>query len=111
MKPPTDYPTITLEGRTYVMLPVEDFTKLQGKAPWIPEGDATPLEVVRRHIEDNVSKARAWREYLGLTQAEVAARMGISQAALSQLENQKRPRRASLEKLAKALGLNVEQLR
>jgi len=47
-----------------------------------------------------------------LTQTEIASRMGISQAALSQMESgEKKLRKASLEKLAKALGVTVEQLR
>ena len=55
---------------------------------------------------------RAWREYLGLTQKEVAKRMGITQAALSQMEaGEKRLRKATLEKLAAAMGIGVEQLR
>lgn len=58
------------------------------------------------------SAIRAWREYLGLTQKEVADKMGVSQAALSQMESgEKKLRKATLEKLAKAMGLSVEQLR
>ena len=50
--------------------------------------------------------------YLGLTQKEVAKRMGITQAALSQMEaGEKRLCKATLEKLAAALGIGVEQLR
>jgi len=79
------------------------------KELWLPEV-GTPLEVVRRHIEDGISKARAWREYLELSQQVVAERMGISQAALSQIENAERPRRATLVRLADALGISLEQL-
>jgi transcriptional regulator with XRE-family HTH domain len=65
---------------------------------------------MRRHIERGVSSARAWREYLGLSQEEVAGRMGISQAALSQIENAKRPRRETLERLSAALGITLDQI-
>jgi transcriptional regulator with XRE-family HTH domain len=34
--------------------------------------------------------ARARREYLGLTQKKVAGKMGITQAALSQMESSKK---------------------
>jgi len=61
-------------------------------------------------IEGGASKARAWREYLGLSQQVIAERMEISQAALSQIENSKRPRRATLIRLADALGVSLEQL-
>jgi transcriptional regulator with XRE-family HTH domain len=48
---------------------------------------------------------------LGLTQKEVAVKMGITQAALSQMESSKKKlRKATLEKLASALGIDVEQL-
>jgi DNA-binding XRE family transcriptional regulator len=111
MSTPTEHPTVTVEGRTYVMLPVEEYNRLVAASPRIPESPYIPFEVVTRHIDEGISKARAWREYLGLTQQQVAERMGISQAALSKLEKQQRPRRATLERLAQALGISVEQLR
>jgi len=49
---------------------------------------------------------------LGLTQKEVAEKIGITQAALSQMESgEKKLRKATLEKLAEALGVSVEQIR
>jgi predicted transcriptional regulator len=90
--------------------PLEEYNRLAG-SPRIPESPYTPFEVVTRHIDEGISKAKVWREYLGLTQQQVAERMGNSQAALSKLEKQKRPRRATLERLAQALGISVEQLR
>jgi transcriptional regulator with XRE-family HTH domain len=59
---------------------------------------------------DGASPTRAWREYLRLTQAEVAARMGVSQAAFAQMEAAKRPRKATLGKIAAGLGVDLEQL-
>ena len=53
---------------------------------------------------------QAWREYLMLTQAEMAARMGITQAGYAQIEAAKRPRKATLQKAAEALGITLEQL-
>jgi len=54
---------------------------------------------------------KAWRKYLGLTQAAVARRAGISQAALSQMERaDNNLRNATLEKLARAMQLSVDQL-
>jgi transcriptional regulator with XRE-family HTH domain len=57
-----------------------------------------------------MTPVKAWREYLRLTQAEVAARMGVTQSAYAQMEAVKRPRKVTLAKLAAALGLEVEQL-
>lgn len=108
--------TFELEGRRYAVVPVDLLERtapelLTNTAPRIPEGDATPWEIVKRTIDEEISKARAWREYLGLSQAEVASRLDISQSALSQIERQKRPRHKTLEKLAAALEIRLEQLR
>ena len=68
-----------------------------------------PHEVVKRAI--HVSLTRAWREYLGLTQAEVASRMGITQPAYSQMEEKgSKLRFTTLQKIAKALDIDVQQL-
>jgi DNA-binding XRE family transcriptional regulator len=72
---------------------------------------SVPHEVVNLSFERGVSAMAAWREHLGLTQAEVAARIGITQAAYAQRERVKQPRKATLEKVASALGLEAEQLR
>ena len=58
-----------------------------------------------------MSPMAAWREHFSLTQAEVAARIGVTQAAYAQMERVKQPRKATLEKVAEAMGLEVDQLR
>lgn len=68
-----------------------------------------PHAVVSAEV-DGASATKAWREYLRLTQAEVAARMGVTQAAFAQMEAAKRPRKATLQKVADALGLELAQL-
>ncbi len=79
---------------------------------WPPEGDLIPHEVVGLTVKKGFSLVRAWRECLGQTQKEVADKMGITQAALSRMESSdKKLRRASLEKLAAALGLSLDQVR
>ena len=70
---------------------------------------AIPHDVVSATV-DGASPMRAWREYLGLTQTEVAARMGVSQAAYAQTEAAARPRKATVVRVAAALRLAVEQL-
>ncbi len=103
----------------FVVIPFADFARehpveaaqIKAKTPRIPEGDFVPHEVVGLHVQEGFPLVRAWREYLGLTQAEVAERAGISQAALSQMESgEAKLRKATREKLARALGLNSEQL-
>ncbi|GAB1669035.1 helix-turn-helix transcriptional regulator [Mannheimia haemolytica] len=69
-----------------------------------------PSAVAGIALDNNYSALRAWREYLGLTQEEVAQRLGISQSAYSQHENAKNLRKTTRIKIAYALGLNEEQL-
>lgn len=117
---PTNIQTIYQQGvPAFVVIPFQDFARehpqiakaLACQKPRIPEGDAIPHEVVDLHIEKNIPLVRAWREYLGLTQNEVAARARMTQAALSQMESgEKKMRKTTREKLARAMGLNVEQV-
>jgi DNA-binding XRE family transcriptional regulator len=99
---------VDAEGKpAFVVIPYDQFQRLQKQ---IPQG-SVPNEVVNLAFERGTSAMAAWREYLGLTQVEVAARIGITQAAYAQMERVKQPRKATLEKVSSALGLEVEQLR
>jgi transcriptional regulator with XRE-family HTH domain len=70
-----------------------------------------PQEVIDLAGNGRKSLARAWREHLGLTKEQVAKKMGISPAALEQIEARTaKPRKATLAKVAAALGVEVEQL-
>jgi len=77
-----------------------------------PDEEVTlPHEVVKMSALGGMSLIRAWREHLGLTQEEVAGRMGITQPAYAKLEGGKaRPRIATCKRLAAAMGVEWEQL-
>ncbi len=107
MRIPIDFQVIEQDGEpTFAVVPYGDFMHL------IRPKTTFPHEVARANAVDGVPLPRAWREHFGLTQKEVAKKAGMTQAALSQLEKTKaRPRKATLEKLARALDLTVEQLR
>lgn len=109
MKALTNYQTIHgADGKpAFVVMPYADFLQIPGA---VTRG-MIPNAVVGRHIMEEVSLLQAWREHLMLTQAEMAERMGITQAGYAQIEAAKRPRKATLEKAAAALGLSLEQLR
>ena len=79
-----------------MLLPCEQFRRMQGG---FTHG-TVPNEVVNLSFERGVSAMAAWREHIGITQA-----------AYAQMEWGKQPRKATLEKVASALGLEVEQLR
>ena len=70
-----------------------------------------PQTVVEVHILSDVPMITAWREHIGITQGELAARMGVSQAAVAKLEKPTaNPRDATLKKVAEALGISLAQL-
>ncbi|WP_053006789.1 helix-turn-helix domain-containing protein [Chromobacterium subtsugae] len=61
-------------------------------------------------VVDGATPVKAWREYLNFSQADVAGRLGVSQSAYSQQEDSDKLRKSSLEKIAGAMGLALEQL-
>ena len=72
--------------------------------------ETIPNAVVNKVINKDMTPIRAWREHLGLTQTEVARRLGISQSAYAQQEAKEPARKPTREKIAKALGIVPEQL-
>ncbi len=69
-----------------------------------------PNAVVNNVINKDMTPIRAWREHLGLTQTEIARRLGISQSAYAQQEAKETVRKSTREKIANALGIAPEQL-
>ncbi|MEW6334688.1 MAG: helix-turn-helix transcriptional regulator [Thermodesulfobacteriota bacterium] len=113
MNTPANIQTILQDGKpVFVVIPFDEYLRLFPEAAGLPEGKPIPREVVGLTIGKGYPLIRAWREYKGLTQKEVAKRMGITQAALSQMESgHKRLRKVTLEKLAAAMGIGADQLR
>lgn len=105
-----NYQTIYERGKpAFAVIPYQEFIKI---CPEAQQDENIPHEVVRRMVKNNQSRIRAWREYLGLTQAEVARAMNISQAALSQMEVPGlRLRKDTLKKLADSMGISIHQLK
>ncbi len=109
MNRPIDYQIIEQNGKpAFAVMPYDDFIALlneQGEDIYLPD------DIVRMNILEGMPLPRAWREYKGLTQAQVATKLGISQPAMAQME---RPdanlRIKTLNKLADVLGITVEQL-
>ena len=107
---PTNHQIIEHKGKPVaVVIPygeyIAKFSHEAGIEPTIPD------EVARKVLVENSSLIRAWREYLGLSQEEVARAMGITQPAYQQMESKTtKPRPATLQKLAQALGVEEKQL-
>ncbi|MCZ4331108.1 helix-turn-helix domain-containing protein [Castellaniella denitrificans] len=106
MNAPTNIQIINGPGGTpaFVVIPYDQY--MADRA----QGDGLiPHDVISRTV-DGATPVRAWREHLGLTQAEMAKRLGVSQSAYAQQENSERLRKASIEKIAEALGISPAQL-
>lgn len=105
----------------FVVLPVAEYEKLLSDAEenWesIPveagenDDETVPSEVVNIMIEQEVSLQAAWRIHRGLSQYEVAALLGTTQSAISQLERvESKPQKKTRERLAKLYQCRPEQL-
>ena len=107
------------DGTEMVVLPATDFERLRLLAEEgedvaaareqlarLAAGEGTvPGPVVNLMLDEELSAIAAWRKYRGMTQAELAAAAGCTQAWLSQLESGVRHGRPKLRKaLAKALN-------
>lgn len=88
----------------FVVIPYQDYIASQ-----VQDAELIPHAVISSTI-DGATPVRAWREHLGLTQTELATRLGISQSAYAQQESSKRLRKSSLERIAAALGITPAQL-
>lgn len=88
----------------FVVMPYADYVNVYAK-----ERDLIPQDVMSR-VVDGATPARAWREHLGLTQADVASRLGIAQPSYAKQEASNALRKASRNKIAAALGINSAQL-
>ncbi|OKP01610.1 helix-turn-helix domain-containing protein [Xenorhabdus eapokensis] len=74
------------------------------------DDETIPHEVISIMVDNKITLHAAWRIYRGLSQTEVAERLGIKQAAVSQFEKADRPRQATLEKLAALYECRPSQL-
>ena len=109
----------------YAVVPYNDYQKLLANAEMLVdlvaydaakralangEEELIPAAVVDRRL-DGDNPIRVWREFRGLTSAQLASACGVSAAAISHLEAGKRqPSVVLLKKLAAALRVDLEQL-
>ena len=108
------HPTIleTNGKPAFVVLPYDEYIKLIGaKVPRNPADDSVPHEVVRMQVKNDWSLIRAWREYLDITQAEMASRLDIRQPSYAAMEAvDAKPKKITRERIAAALGVSPEQI-
>ena len=109
MNTPTNHQIIKNANGTpaFVVLPYEEYRQIFHP---IDSETGVPSEVVNLAFDNNYSALRAWREYLCLTQEEVAKKLGISQSAYCQQEKNETLSQDFRERVASVLNLNPEQL-
>jgi DNA-binding XRE family transcriptional regulator len=109
MNTPIRHQIIENDGQPlFVLVPYAEYvTSFRAE----PVEAVIPLAVSKAANMENKSLVRAWREYKGLSQADMAERMGISRPAYAQLEARDANLRATtLHRLAAALDVQWEQL-
>lgn len=111
MSEPIKHQIIKKDGKPlFVLVPYEQYIKTMHRLDGDDEA-TIPHKVVELNVLGNKSPVRAWREYKGLLQKQVADALGISQAAYSQMEKSgANLRPETIEKIAHILEINPEQL-
>ncbi|MDR2935488.1 MAG: helix-turn-helix domain-containing protein [Candidatus Adiutrix sp.] len=93
----------------FVLVPYGEY--LASFKPEVTELTAIPLAVSKAANLGGKSLVRAWREYKGFSQADMAERLGISRPAYAQLEAKgANLRTTTVHRLAAALEVTWEQL-
>lgn len=91
----------------FAIVPYDEYVKFLN----FKEDLTIPNDVVERMVMDGKSIIRAWREHLKLSQKEMAGRIGITQAAYSQMENSPNTlRKDTIEKIAQAMNISYDQI-
>ncbi len=112
MNAPTDIQIIEQDGKpAFAVLPWSEYEKIRPLLEKDKAAKGIPQKIVERHILEDVPLVKAWREHLGISQIQLAAKAGMKQPALSRIERGEiNPRRETLLVLAKALELDIEQI-
>ncbi len=89
----------------------EDIADAGNQLDRIREGEETLSAEMAARLVAGEPPLKVWREYRGYTLRALAAKIGISSAAVSKIETGKsRPTVATLGKLAAVLGCDMEDL-
>ncbi|EIM1710193.1 helix-turn-helix transcriptional regulator [Aeromonas dhakensis] len=108
MKTHTDVQIIKQAGKpAFAVIPYDRYLELTNSGEQV----YVPNEVVGLQIEQGLSPIAAWRTYKGLSQQELADRIGVKQPTMANMEKPgTKPQLKTLKKVAAALGITVEHL-
>ncbi len=112
-----DINRITIEGKGYVLMPEADYENLLDIAEAraikarIAAGEETWPESVVKAMIDGESAVRVFRKHRGMTIAELAAKTGLSQPYISEIETGKKAGSfEALKSIAGALMISLDDL-
>lgn len=109
-------------GKKAVVLSIEEYEKMREQLVELEDIDSYvkvknkkqeqfPISMVEKLVFSNESKIKIFREYRGYKVMELAKAANLSEAYLSQIENQKRKGSIDLYKrIAKALDIDIDVL-
>lgn len=106
----TDYQIINdKSGKpAFVVIPYEDFKRFQGEAS--DETLTLPNEVVGKTVMEEMSLLRAWREYKGIDETDMARRMGMPLDEYQSVEESEHLHETHLDAAADVLGIDARLL-
>ncbi len=116
--------TLALDNKDYVVVAkdfwqgVMDLAEDKADTIWakkaidiIEDTERFPHELVARLCSEEENPLKVWREYRGYTGIELAKKVGISSAYLSDIENGKKDGSIKvLKALAKALNVDIDDI-
>lgn len=105
----TDIQIIRQGGKpAFAVVPYDKWLEITGNEN---ENIYIPHEVVGYQLKEGLSLIAAWRKYLKITQKELAAKTGMTQPAIAQIEkSESKPQEKTVKKIAMAMGLDIEQV-
>lgn len=111
MTPSEDVQIIHQDGKPlFAVVPYEKYLTMLANLH-TKSRDPIPNAVISLQVEQGLSRLAAWRTHIGLSQLELAERLGVSQSAVAQMEKPGcKPREKSLQRVSSALGVGVAQL-
>jgi DNA-binding XRE family transcriptional regulator len=117
--------TITRKGREFAVIPADELRKLIASAEMLAdvkaydaakariergEDEIIPFSITERRLARE-SALRIWRQYRGLSQAELASASKVSRSMIAAIETgRKQGGIATLKKLALALKVDLDNL-
>ena len=108
---------ITIEGKGYVLMPEADYEDLldiaeaRAAKARIDAGEETWPESVVKALVDGENAVRVFRKHRGMTIAELAAKTGLSQPYVSEIETGKKAGSFdALKAIAAALMISLDDL-